>query len=136
MKRYIGIWLDHEKATLVTLVNDFVELAHLNAEDVYNTHIMHGNSSFTHFGHQDMNSERRIERRHREHLHHFYRTIIGEIQNAEKIYIAGPGEAKFELKKEMKRIKKLAAKVAAVEDEDKMSDQEVISMVRDFFDED
>ena len=134
MDKNIGIWLDHEKATIVTIVNGTTTISHLHAEAENNVHGSHGTSSSTHFSHQEVTPERKIERRHKEHLHHYYQDIIHHIRDAEKLFIFGPGEAKIELEKEMKKTNGLASKIIAVKSADKMTDHQIMELVRNFFD--
>ena len=133
MKKNIGIWLDHEKSVIITLINDQVTISHYIANDKNNGHQIHGASSATHFGHQDVTSERKVERRHKEHLHHYYQNIIQQISDGTKFYILGPGEAKIELEKEITKTNNLAAKLVAVESADKLSDQQIAAKVKEFF---
>jgi hypothetical protein len=134
MDKNIGIWLDHEKATIVTIVNGMTTISHLNAEVENNNHSLHGTSaSATHFGHQEVTLERKIERRHKEHLHHYYQNIIHQMRDGKKIFIFGPGEAKIELEKEIKKLNGLAAKILAVEAVDKMTDHQIVEKVKNVF---
>ncbi|MFX0141604.1 MAG: hypothetical protein ACFFDN_48650 [Candidatus Hodarchaeota archaeon] len=133
MDKNIGIWLDHEKAAIVTIVNGLTTISHLHAEAENNNHSLHGASSATHFGHQEVTLERKIERRHKEHLHHYYQNIIHEIRDSKKIFIFGPGEAKIELEKEIKKTNDLASKIIAVESADKMTDHQIAEKVRNVF---
>jgi hypothetical protein len=134
MDKNIGIWLDHEKAAIVTITNGLTTISHLNAETENNNHSVHGASaSATHFGHQEVTLERKIERRHKEHLHHYYQDIIHEIRDGKKIFILGPGEAKIELEKEIKKTNDLASKIIAIESADKMTDHQIAAKVRNVF---
>ncbi len=134
MDKKIGIWLDHEKAAIVTIVNGTTTISHLNAEAENNNHSLHGaSSSATHFGHQEVTLERKIERRHKEHLHHYYQNIINQIRDGKKIFILGPGQAKIELEKEIKKFNSLGSKIIAVESADKMTDHQIAAKVRNVF---
>jgi hypothetical protein len=84
MKKYIGIWVDHKKAFVVSMDND-------------------------------------NERLNKHHLRHYYRKIIRLIGDPRIISIFGPGEARTELKKEIKRSKRLASKIISIEPADKMT---------------
>ena len=135
MDKNIGIWLDHEKATIVTIVNGMTTISHLHSEAENNNHSLHGASaSATHFAHQEITRERKIERHHKELLHHYYQRIIHNIRDAEKLFIFGPGEAKIELEKEIKKTNGLASKIIAVKSADKMTDHQIMELVRNFFD--
>jgi len=134
MDKNIGIWIDHEKAAIVSITNGLTTISHLKAKTENNNHTLHGASSVTHFGHQEVTPERKIERRHKEHLHHYYQNIIHQIKDGKKIFILGPGEAKIELEKEMKKLNGLAAKIMAIESADRMTDHQIAARVKNFFD--
>lgn len=134
MDKIIGIWLDHEKAAIVTIANGLTSISHINAEAENNNHSLHGaSSSATHFAHQEITRERKIERHHRQSLHHYYQRIIHNIRDAEKFIIFGPGEAKIELEKEIKKLNGLAAKIIAVESADKMTDHQITEKVKNAY---
>jgi hypothetical protein len=66
------------------------------------------------------------------HQNIFYDSIIASIRNAEAILIFGPGEAKGELKKCLKKTN-LAARIVGIETVDKMTDRQVAAKVRKYF---
>ena len=134
MNTNIGIWLDHEKAAIITIDNGVTIVSHIKAESENNVHSLQGASaSATHFGHQEVTMERKIERHHKELLHHYYQNIIHEIKDGKKIFIFGPGKAKKELEKEMKKTNSLSSKIVAIESADKMTDHQIAAKVRNVF---
>ncbi len=134
MDKNIGIWLNHKTAAIVSIINGLTVINHLNAETENNNHFLLGTStSATHFGHQEISLERKIERRHKEHLHHYYQNIIHQIRDGKMIFIFGPGEAKIELEKEINKTNDLASKIIAVEPADKMTDRQIATKVRNVF---
>jgi hypothetical protein len=66
-------------------------------------------------------------------LHDYYQSIIQYIKDADKFLIFGPGRAKGELEKEIKKSKSLAKKIVAVETIDKMTERQIAAKVRKFF---
>jgi len=67
-----------------------------------------------------------------EHLNIYYDAVIASIGDAESILIFGPGEAKGELNKRLKR-NKLGGRIAGVETVDKMTDRQIAAKVRQRF---
>ena len=55
------------------------------------------------------------------------------IGDAKKILIFGPGEAKGELEKEIKKRKDLSVTIVGVESADQMTDKQIVAKVRKFF---
>lgn len=58
--------------------------------------------------------------------------LIANIRGAESILIFGPGEAKGELKKRLKRIN-LAGRIVGVETVDKKTNRQIVVKVRKHF---
>ena len=67
------------------------------------------------------------------HLNQFYAEVIAAIRHAESILLFGPGEAKGELKKRLER-DKLGAHIIAMETTDKMTNRQITTKVREYFD--
>jgi cell division FtsZ-interacting protein ZapD len=73
------------------------------------------------------------ERLNKHHLRHYYRKIIRLIGDPRIISIFGPGEARTELEKEIKRSKRLASKIISIEPADKMTQRQIAANIRRFF---
>jgi len=66
-------------------------------------------------------------------LSKYYEQVITTIQNADSIFIMGPGEAKLELEKKIKNNKELLKKLLKVETADKMTRNQMVAYVKEFF---
>ena len=66
------------------------------------------------------------------HLNIYYDPVIASIRDAESILIFGPGDAKDELKKRLKK-NKLGGRIVGSETVDKMTDRQIASKVRKYF---
>jgi hypothetical protein len=64
----------------------------------------------------------------------YYDAVIACIRDAESILIFGPGEAKAELQKRIKKAK-LRGHVVGFETSDKMTDRQISAKVRQYFQE-
>ncbi len=133
MKRYVGIWIDHERAFIVSIVDNQEEVACIESNVEGHYRLSGGSRSSTPYGPQDVASERKIEDRRRHHLHQYYEKIIREIRDSEKIFIFGPGEAKIEFRKEVEKSKDLSSKITKVETTDKMTEKQIAAKVREFY---
>ena len=92
-----------------------------------------GSRSKTPYGPQDISSEKRIEERRKHHMNRYYDEVIDLIQEADKILILGPGEAKRELEKRMMESGDLATRIAKIEAADKMTERQLAAKVKEFF---
>jgi len=133
MTKNIGIWIDHEKAFIVSMIGGEEKINKIESQVESHIKALGGSRSTTPYGPQDVSAERKLEARRKQHLHKYYLKLINEIKDAQKIYIFGPGNAKIELEKELKKSKELAPKIVAVEAADKMTEGQMAAKVREFF---
>lgn len=133
MEKYAGVWIDHEKAFIVRKYFDNEDTICVASGVEGSFRLSGGSRAPTPYGPQDVASEKKIERRRSHHLHQYYQKVINKIDSAESIYIFGPGEAKFELEKEIKKIKELSSTIARIETTDKMTERQIVSKAKKFF---
>jgi hypothetical protein len=144
MKKYIGIWIDHKKAVIVTQkqtersYEEDVELAVTQiSSDVERKVRLAGGSRTrsTPWGPQEIAVDSKIQARQKQQLKKFYQRIIEVITDADKILSMGPGEAKLELKKEIETSKALIRKIVGVHTSDKMTNNQIAAKVKSYFDQ-
>jgi len=141
MKKYVGIWLDHREAFVVSLTKGQMPFAensqmieHVESGIERRVRLSGGSRSRkTPFGPQDISVDSKQEDRIKSQLRKYFKEILHRINDADKILIFGPGEAKIELNKEIEKSKSLAAKVKKIEAADKMTDKQIAAKVRNFF---
>ena len=124
MKKEVGLWIDRRRASIVTLMNEGVDVKQIIA-DVDKNERYSGKSL-------DVSDEDIKDRRFDNNLKRYYDKVISNIQDAHSILIFGPGEAKIELKKRIEG-KSFLGKNVHVEAEDKMTDRQIAAKVRQFF---
>lgn len=132
MKKYIGIWIDHRKALIVTLPQEKPFLQKIDSGVKPHFHFSGGYRSAVP-SKASVVSEKTIEERQKHELKAYYKKVIKHLEGADKILIFGPGEAKFEIEKELREIKRFAGKIAGVESADKMTGRAIITKVKEFF---
>ena len=133
MRKYVGIWIDFEKAYVVSFEKSKEVITRINSDVAGRVRLAGGSRSATPYGPQDVASERKVQERRKHHLRRYYEAVIKAIEDADRILIFGPGEAKLEVEKEIRKSKLLGAKIAAVERTDKMTERQIAAKVRDFF---
>lgn len=133
-KNYAGIWIDHRQAVIVSITDDGETIKRMDSEIERKVRLSGGSrSAKTPYGPQQVSVDGKQQERINRQLRQYYQRIIQRIQDATKILILGPGEAKTELKKEMEKSGELAAKKITVEPADKMTERQVAAKVRQFF---
>ncbi len=133
MKARTGLWIDHGKAVVVALTDKGEEIR-LVISKVGRQLRRTGDSplkgSFEPLAVPASDVRERILKAQ---LNLYYDAVIATIRDSAAILMFGPGEAKVELKKRMKKAK-VAERIVAVEPADKMTDRQVAARVRKYFD--
>ncbi len=117
MNKKVGLWLDRNKAVIVTIANK-TEGRRIITSDMehyvlYST-VIPGDGS----------PEEIRDRRFWNHLNEYYDKIVAHIRDAEEIQVFGPGVAKYELEKRLEG-EGLAIHIVSMEDAEKMSDLQI-----------
>ena len=129
----IGIWLDKEKAHLVTLKNEDVRFRTINSEIEF-FHPKGGARSKTKWGPQDVVQDSKYLEREKHQLKLYFKELAKAMEDAEAIAIFGPADTNDKFYKELnENYKTLALKVKTVEKADSMTENQVKALVRDFF---
>jgi hypothetical protein len=141
LKKYVGIWLDHREAFVVSLskTRPFAEeiqeiMEHIESNMERRVRLSGGSrSKKTPYGPQEISVDSKQEDRIKGQLRKYYQQIIQRVSDTDRILIFGPGEAKIELKKEIEKSKGLAGKIKKVESADKMTQRQIAAKVKTFF---
>ncbi len=129
-----GLWLDRRQAIVVS-INDLGEFVERIQSDIERKVRLSGGSRTgkTPYGPQQVSVDGKQEERIKRQLRQYFQEIIRRIQDANKILIFGPGEAKTELKKELQKSREFTLKKITVEPSDKMTERQIAAKVRQFF---
>ena len=132
MNTKVGLWIDHRRARVVT-VSDKGEVMSLviSAVEKQGRRFLSSRHSGT-YEPQQVPADDSRERSRTRHLNIYYDAVIASIRNAESILVFGPGEAKGELRKRLKKIN-LDGRIAGVESVDRMTDRQIAAKVRAYF---
>ncbi len=128
----MGVWIDHRKA-IILAVTDKGERMRLILSDVEKQLRRSGDSPLkgTYEARQVPASDSR-QKAFTGHLNTYYDAIIASVHDAESILIFGPGEAKGELKKRLKK-DKLDGRIVGIETADRMTANQIVVKVRRYF---
>ena len=133
MGHNVGIWIDHEKAVIVSASKDGVTHTTLESNVGTHTHyaddVLHSTPDGPHEG----GGEKKAEARYDEHVHRYYDEVIKQVGHPEALLIFGPGEAKLQLKERLDRSKELAQRIVGVETTDKLTDPQIVAKVKEHY---
>jgi len=132
MKTTAGIWIDHRKAIIVA-ITDKGEETGLVISKAEKQLRRSGDSplkgSYEPLQVPESDSRQKMLTGH---LNIYYDAVIASIREAGSLLIFGPGDAKDELKKRLKR-NKLGGRIVGMEAVDKMTDRQIAAKVRKYF---
>jgi hypothetical protein len=124
MKKEVGLWIDHRKTVIVTVM-DKAEATSLIKSGM-EKHVRYSGAA------QEDSAEDQRDARFTGHLNKYYDQVISCIRDAESILIFGPGEAKAEIQKRLEN-EGLGERVVGIETVDKMTDRQIAARVRQHF---
>jgi stalled ribosome rescue protein Dom34 len=131
----IGIWLDKEKAYIITVENGKETMQTVKSE-VENFRIHGGSGTRFKGGPQDVVQDSKYLEREKHQFKAYFKEIVSKIKNADAFVLFGPAETKDKLNKELQeKYKNLSLKVQAVNVADSMTENQLKAWVRDFFKE-
>jgi len=133
MNKKVGIWIDHEKAFIVSITGDEETKTIIESDAEAHIRLSGGSRSRTTYGPQEVASETKMEERRKHQYRRYYQEIIQAVRDARMIFIFGPGEAKIELEKQIKKNKELSTKLTGVEPANKMTEAQIVAKVKEFF---
>jgi hypothetical protein len=130
MDRNVGLWIDHKQAYAIWSKDGRIEVipSHLEPPAHYSGGTQLGGKL-----NQKADVELRNNDRFRLQLHKYYQHVISALKNADSILIMGPGKAKIELEKVLRKNKSMQKRVLKVETADKMTKNQMIAYVRKFY---
>ena len=133
----IGIWIDHKQAHIVSGNSTKANYKIQTIESFVHKR-PHKTGGFpggakNRAGHVNMVNEQRIQRHRDQLLNQYYTAILKQLREADGIYVLGPGSAKKEFEKLLKKNRSLSTKVSAVDTSSPMTKRQLISKVHKFF---
>lgn len=132
MKTRVGLWIDHRKAVVVALTEKGGEMG-LVLSRVERQLRRTGDSPLRgRCEPESVPAEDVRQKMFTGHLNMYYGAVAASLRDAGSIYIFGPGEAKLELKKHLKKIN-MGDRIMGMESADKMTDRQIAAKVRQYF---
>jgi stalled ribosome rescue protein Dom34 len=134
MNKLIGLWIDHKKAVFVSLIAGKETIQQIESGMEQHLHYRGATRPRAPYSAQYQQGDDQLDKQFEQHLNKFYAKVIGRLRDADVIFIFGPGEAKNELQKRLVH-EKMGLKIAGVETSDKMTERQIATKVRKYFQE-
>lgn len=129
----IGVWLDKNKALIVTL-EDGKESFKSVISNIEHYHEQGGVGKHYTRNPKNVLKEKSNLEREKQQLRTYFKDLVTVIEDAEALVIFGPAETGEKFSKELKKhYKNLSPKIKGVRRADSMTDNQVKAWVRDFF---
>jgi hypothetical protein len=132
MKTKAGLWIDHRKAIIVAVTDKGEEIGLIISKAEKQLRRSGDSPLKGSYESSQVPASNRRQRALTGRLNIYYDAVIASIRDAESILIFGPGDAKGELKKRLKR-NNLGGRIAGIETVDQMTDRQVAAKVRKYF---
>ena len=132
MQKQVGLWIDHRKAVITTLIDGTETTREVLSSLEKRTRFASGSRFNTPDKKLLAMSEDGRDRQFDNQLDAYYAQITSLIKDASAIWIIGPGEAKIELENYLKS-HALSTCIAGVEPADKLTNRQIASKVRLYF---
>lgn len=128
-----GIWLDKERAIIITLYNGDISVNTL-LSNIEHFHIHGGSGTRLKGGPQDVVQDSKYLEREKHQLKKFFNNITSEIKDVDAIVLFGPAETCFNYNKELVTYHKdISSKIKDVIKTDSMTKGQVKAWVKTFF---
>lgn len=128
-----GVWLDKNKALIVTLEND-TETLQTVSSDIDHYHEQDSLGNYIERNPLNIIKESGILNREKQQLKTYFKNIVSVIENTDELVIFGPAETNEKFSKELNdSYPNLSICVKGVKKADSMTDNQVRAWVRDFF---
>jgi hypothetical protein len=131
MKREVGLWIDHQKTVMVTVLGELEETREIrsnaakHAKPLTKLHVKDLNVSS--MAYADGVKDKEVN-----HLSLYLDGVVSMLRNADMIWIFGPGKVKLELKKCLERVD-LGGRIVSVDAVNKMTNRQIIAKVRQHY---
>jgi hypothetical protein len=131
MTNKIGIWIDHRKAVIVTILPNGEQLDTVLSGVEKHAERAGDSPLKGPYEAQQVPADNKRQRALTGHLNTYYDAVIAKTIDA-SLFIFGPGEAKGELKRRLEQ-KHLGSRVEGVETAENLTDRQVAAKVRAYF---
>ena len=130
----IGLWIDHKKAIVVIQNENGEDIQQIESGIARHVHYRGAAHPKSPFSAQYQQGDDQLDNKFTEQLNKFYEKVIVYLREADAVLIFGPGEAKLELGKRIAH-EKVRVQIVGIETADKMTQRQIASKVRNYFQE-
>jgi hypothetical protein len=130
MGKLTGIWLDSEKAYVITLGDGDPAIEKIDSPVETRVRIEGEKKQYSRLGGMYVNPQKKKTKRQEQQLRSYYHMIMDRVKDADAIYVFGPSNAPKRFYKELFHHKDMASKVIGYETEGRLTRNQMVARVR------
>ncbi len=135
MEKEMGVWLDSEKAFLISLDEQGESVSRIDSDVEHRVRFRGEKKGFHRLGGMLSNRDKAHLERKKHQLSSYFHLVMNNLKEADKIFIFGPSTTKDWLEREIRKNHDLNSKLAGVENSDSVTERQMIARTREFFNE-
>ncbi|MCW0483777.1 hypothetical protein [Gaoshiqia sediminis] len=135
MEKEMGVWLDSEKAFLISFNDGGESIQKIESEVEHRVRFPGEKKEFHRLGGIVANTDKVQTERKKHQLSEYFNRVIHDIKDADKIFLFGPSVTKEWLEKEIKKDHQLSSKLIGIENADVITERQMIARTKEFFHE-
>lgn len=128
MQKEVGLWIDHQLAVIVTLLEKGEDIKHIKSHAEPRVRFFRAGHVAEAITPKAERDEAAREKRVSDHITQYYDQIMTHVRDATSVFIFGPDEAKIEFQQHLES-ETPDVKILGVETANTLSDTEIISKV-------
>ncbi|RUT72956.1 hypothetical protein [Ancylomarina longa] len=133
MKKNVGVWLDTEKAYIITLENGKSQVEKVSSDVETRVRFKGETKAYSRMGNQYINPAKRVTHRRRHQFKNYFENITECLTDVDEVYLFGPAETKVHLAKHLSKDVNLKNRIRKIESEDQLSEKQMIACVKQVF---
>ena len=133
MFRKMGVWLDSEKAFLISITESGDYICKITSDVENRVRFPGETKSFHRMGGMLSNPEKVHTERKKHQLNDYFHKVMDNMKDADEIFLFGPSKTKEWLEKELNKNATMASKLCGTANSDLITEKQMIARVKNFF---
>jgi hypothetical protein len=132
MSNRVGLWIDHQKAVIVSVTAQGESIQQIESGATHQE-FRGPTRTKSPYAAQYGKGDDQLDKQFQQQLGRYYEKIIASLRGAGTVLIFGPGEARTEIKRRIEQEKSMRCEIH-MEPADRMTDRQIAARVREFYD--
>jgi hypothetical protein len=133
MKKNIGIWIDSKEAFIISISNKKHHIKKIESNIEFKERVEGESKKYGRFGGQYITYEKNRQNRRNEQTNTFFKNLLKEISNCNKVVLFGPSNMKILLEKEIQNNMQIKDTLEGVYNCDSITENQMVAWVKDFY---